>query len=101
MNLEQRTMMYDALGDVKEERYRQHEKWGEQDHPDTSWALVLGEEYGEVRTAILHDIFGGEGNLREELVQVAAVAVAWIEKIDRQVARMDSLMGIDQNEELA
>lgn len=41
---------------------------------------VLGEEFGEVCRAI-ND--GDLENLREELIQVAAVAVAWVERIDR------------------
>ena len=41
---------------------------------------VLGEEVGEVANAILDG--KGDAALREELVQVAAVAVAWTEAID-------------------
>lgn len=47
--------------------------------------LVLAEEFGEVAQAVLnrtgqsHD---GDDNLREELIQVAAVAAAWVEGID-------------------
>lgn len=49
---------------------------------------VLGEEMGEVCRAVLeegrlaNDLHGKA--LRQELVQVAAVAVAWIEAIDRE-----------------
>ena len=46
-----------------------------------SWAAILQEEVSEAVEA------GGEGDqvaLRKELVQVAAVAVAWIEAIDRR-----------------
>jgi hypothetical protein len=46
-----------------------------------TWRLILNEEIAE---AIAED----EGaNLRKELVQVAAVAVSWIEAIDRRAAR--------------
>jgi hypothetical protein len=38
--------------------------------------MVLTEEVGEVARAVLD---GDEGQLRRELVQVAAVAVAWLE----------------------
>jgi hypothetical protein len=38
---------------------------------------VLGEEVGEVARAILE-----RTDLRDELIQVAAVCVAWIERID-------------------
>ena len=41
---------------------------------------ILGEEIGEVAEA-LHDS-EGDAALRAELVQVAAVALAWIESID-------------------
>lgn len=52
---------------------------------------VLGEEYGEVCRAVLEAGYAStdpalsaewERRLRAELVQVAAVAVAWIEAID-------------------
>ncbi len=48
---------------------------------DGTRTLVLGEEFGEVCRAVLE---GDEANLREELIQVAAVAVAWVEAIDRE-----------------
>jgi hypothetical protein len=48
--------------------------------------LVLGEEVGEVANAVLEATYGsidaGDAHLREELVQVAAVATAWAEAID-------------------
>jgi len=53
---------------------------------------ALGEEYGEVCTEALASqrlVTDGEGTpqaLRKELVQVAAVAVAWVEKLDRHLA---------------
>lgn len=73
-----------ALGDVAAERRRQDKKWGGQPgvdrvHPNEEYAVVLGEEYGEVCRAILE---GQGANLREELIQVAAVAVAWVEQLD-------------------
>ena len=42
-------------------------------------AAVLGEEYGEVCRALLD---GDAEGLRNELVQVAAVAVAWLEGLE-------------------
>jgi NTP pyrophosphatase (non-canonical NTP hydrolase) len=76
-----------ALADVIEERFRQHKQWGDQSqHPDTTWLAILTEEVGECAQAALHNGFGGKarGTLREELVQVAAVAVAWIDAIDKR-----------------
>jgi len=51
--------------------------------------LVLGEEVGEVANAVLEASYGADGagdrHLREELIQVAAVAVAWIEALDARI----------------
>ena len=53
------------------------------------WSAILGEEAGEVAQAALHDEFGGKaaGTVRAELVQLAAVGLAWIACIDRRKAR--------------
>ena len=53
---------------------------GIQNHKRYVWSSILGEEVGEVNKAI-ND--GDLDNYREELVQVAAVAVAMIESYDR------------------
>lgn len=99
-----------VLGDVSAERAAQDERWGEQNHPDGTgglhhvlaaddirrrvqqaaaegrqrWANVLGEEVAE---AFAED---DPAKLRAELVQVAAVAVAWAEAIDRRQAPADT-----------
>ena len=77
----------DRFRDIVEERRNQDKKWGEQNHDDYIWHAILTEEIGEVSQAILHDRFGGAaaGTVRTELVQVAAVALAWIECIDRRL----------------
>lgn len=71
---------------IMQERVDQNVKWGEQNHDDATWSLILGEEVGEACQAALHDRFGGDhaGTLRDELVQVAAVVVQWIECLDRR-----------------
>lgn len=45
------------------------------------WACILVEEVAEAVEAI-----GDPEALREELIQVAAVAVAWVEALDRRPA---------------
>jgi NTP pyrophosphatase (non-canonical NTP hydrolase) len=77
----------DGFRDIVKERRNQDKKWGEQNHDDYTWHAILTEEIGEVSQAILHDRFGGAaaGTVRAELVQVAAVALAWIECIDRRL----------------
>lgn len=103
-----------ALGDVIRERQRQEEigarkrargiDWRSCADPDMEGGdlarfAVLGEEVGEVARALLERGFVpkhlvgevdpiGDPELRAEIVQVAAVAVAWVEAIDaRQKGR--------------
>jgi hypothetical protein len=77
---------------VLEERLRQDAKWGEQNYDDATWALIAGEEFGEVQQAILHDRFGGKakGTTRVELVQLTAVCLQWLECMDRQTAKAET-----------
>lgn len=79
------TPMEGAIQSVRMERARQDEKWGVQNLSPDTWLTVLAEEVGELAQAILHTRFGGNqsGRSREEAVQVAAVAVAIVEAIDR------------------
>lgn len=94
------------LPDIADEMARQLGKWGEQNHPSKrgtaadytgmynsdqcreradllaemgqlTWADILMEEVAEALDA------DNLGDLRAELVQVAAVAASWIESIDR------------------
>ena len=72
---------------IESEREFQIAKWGglkagNVEHPDTNphWKLaVLMEEVGEVSKALID----GEpmARVRSELIQVAAVAVAWLESM--------------------
>ena len=84
---------YDAhtivLHEVTRERLAQEEKWGQQNHGDFKWMTILGEEYGKACEAALKSSIETANasyrlQLRTELVQVAAVAVAHIEAIDRR-----------------
>lgn len=68
--------------EIQTERERQDKKWGKQDHTPHYWMVILMEEVGEAANAICgkaHDY----KNYREELIQIAAVAVAAIESYDR------------------
>lgn len=71
---------WNVLDEVNQERLRQETKWGEQNHLPSFWITILGEEYGEACHAILEK---DSVNYREELIQIAAVAVAMIESFDR------------------
>lgn len=77
------------LQEVLQERERQQVKWGEQDHDPAIWLMILGEEVGEVNNAALEHLMGNLPDLsayREELIQVAAVAVQAVENLDRRKA---------------
>ncbi|MFG3709503.1 hypothetical protein [Micromonospora sp. NPDC047730] len=94
-----------VLYEVARERSRQDAKWGEQNHPDgtdesrwdkeaavraralcqhlaargeLTWDAILSEEIAEAFAE------SDPAKLRAELIQVAAVAVAWVEAIDRR-----------------
>jgi hypothetical protein len=95
-----------VLADIGAERVAQNEKWGEQNHPDGtggSGALYVADRYRTVvdgglengtatwRDVLLEEVYEAlaepdPNRLRDELVQVAAVAAAWIEAIDRRTA---------------
>lgn len=93
------------LRDVDNQLHAQIAKWGVQDHPSgtrewddyaelvtmaqdaceearvedrLTWAHILDEEIAEA----LAEPEGSEA-LRTELIQVAAVAIAWVENLDR------------------
>ncbi len=67
------------MGLVAAERLVQDKKWGSQrdlSHP--TWACILMEEVGESAEAILeHD----DRQLFDEIIQIAAVTVAWAESM--------------------
>ena len=78
-----------AIAAVLAEREAQTVRWGVQRHSWPEWLTILTEEVGEAASAANHAWWspGSDGEdrltpLRDELVQVAAVAVAIIEHID-------------------
>jgi NTP pyrophosphatase (non-canonical NTP hydrolase) len=74
----------DVLGLVGLERAHQDAKWGEQNHSSEVWLAILSEEVGEMAKEMLPG--GNLGRVKEEAIQVAAVAVDFIEAIDRALA---------------
>lgn len=73
--------LIDAERDTQRRKWGGPHEWGSGDcsSPDVApvtKAAVLAEECGEVSRAVLDR---DTDNLRRELVQVAAVAVAWLE----------------------
>lgn len=74
-----------VLAEVGQERAMQDAKWGQQNYDLNKHLTILTEEVGEVAKAICENTFrdGSIADIREELIQVAAVAVAMVERIDR------------------
>ncbi len=75
-----------ALTSVLAERKRQDTIWGEQNHGQFQWLSILTEELGEYAQE-LNDVSVGKGdieNVRTEAVQIASVALAIVECIDRK-----------------
>ena len=78
--------------EVDAERIRAHIKHGangnsREDAPwfDIEWLPILTEEIGEVAHELTYDA-GSDGmrmRMRKELIQVAAMACAWVDSIDR------------------
>lgn len=94
------------LTDIIAERQRQDAKWGPQSHPNgtdadnTAWAEAVKdrvEEKADLGTVTWFDILDEEvaeasaeedaERLRTELIQSAAVIVAWVEDIDRKSSK--------------
>lgn len=62
---------------IRRERINQEKTWGDQsEHPSHVWLTILGEEFGEICQALL---VSDDKNLEQEIIQLAAAAVAWLE----------------------
>lgn len=76
-----------GVHDVLAERDRQDAKWGEQNHHPMQWLAILSEEVGELAKEVNEHHWREKrdtlAKMRAELVQVAAVAVAWLECLNR------------------
>lgn len=87
--------------EIRAERARQEMKFGPQNHDPFKYLAILGEEVGEANQAAIEAYdwksknwkipYDGDGkasqelhHLREELIQVAAVAKAMIECLERR-----------------
>ncbi|MGG3383065.1 MazG-like family protein [Heyndrickxia faecalis] len=85
MNAQDITLMNFAVRDVRVERHRQTNKWGRQRHEYGDWLKILVEEVGEVAQAMQRQKGWGKetdaGDLYEELIHTAAVAVAIAEQV--------------------
>ena len=70
---------------IRAERAEQDRRFGRQDHQDTYWLAILVEEVGEVAAELqAPGPFDADRieRLKKELVQCAAVSVAWLEALE-------------------
>ena len=76
-----------ALEAVRDERESQDAKWGEQNHSPIEWLSVLVEEVGEAAQRANEIRWRDNPESRQayhdEMIQVAAVAVAAVEAFNR------------------
>jgi hypothetical protein len=77
---------------VEAERFLQNELWGQQEHEPCAYMAILTEEVGEAAKEAVEWTFQGAGDgglarLSRELVQVAAVAIAMAEAVERRRAQ--------------
>jgi len=97
--------MENILEEIKQERFEQNAKWGEQNHNLVEWIAILSEEVGEAskeavdfhfknpyknahgeRQEVLENDVVQQLRLKDyrmELIQVCAVAVQMIESLER------------------
>lgn len=97
------------LAEIVLERNRQDAKWGEQNHPDgtgrpgarqlADWARAVckandptRDNWQDILTEEVYETFAETDPvlLRAELVQIAAVCMAWVEAIDRRGRKAES-----------
>ena len=79
--------------DILKERHRQISKWGDSDYVWDKYIRIMGEEFGEACEAIedhdntkdVYEEIPALQHLRDEVVQVAAVAARMIQNIDRRL----------------
>ena len=70
-----------VIQDVLNERTRQNDIWGDQvQNTSDRWNVIAVEEVGEVARSIYEE---DDLNLYKEIIQTAAVYVAWAEAIRR------------------
>ena len=83
LHLPNSQIQVDIFQMILEERTRQDIKFGaDRDQDHMFWLAILAEEFGEAANAILEK--KGSSELTNEIIQCAAVSVAWVENIRRR-----------------
>lgn len=82
---------FDIADEILAARKLAHEKHGDSSMEvvalsDLRMLSILVEEVGEVAHEMTYDAVSGGAGLRDELVDVAVVAIAWIAALDKSKA---------------
>jgi NTP pyrophosphatase (non-canonical NTP hydrolase) len=80
------TMLWNEIEAARRAAHAKHGANSIESEPGDSprWLAILVEEVGEVANALTYD--GPRGNVRSELIDVLAVASAWVDSLDVEVA---------------
>lgn len=82
----QMLMQGSIMRDIIKERIRQDELFGKQSHHPAYWLALLAKQMGDLGTAIVDREWSSQPDtkeMRKQAVQLSAVAIAFIEAIDR------------------
>jgi hypothetical protein len=66
---------------IRQERERQFQKWGDQNHTDSMWYMIFMEEVGEIAKAFVEMKGGDAYPMKMELIHAVAVGFQWLEKL--------------------
>ena len=89
----------EIIDNIRNERVKQDEKWGVQNHTPIEWCAILMEEVGEMAKEAHEYHFRGRyykdtGQLEryeKELYQCAAVCLSMLESLERNEKNVDNL----------
>lgn len=88
----EKTTRFSIYKEINEERNRQDEQWGGPAHDDThipnEWlGFIQDQNKKAISDIVKAPMWMWYGSIRARLVKIAALAVAGIESIDREMAR--------------
>lgn len=79
---------------IMQERQRQDEKWGvDRDQHNFVWQTILTEEVGEAAECCLNE---NDVLLEKELIQCAAVIMAWLENLNAKKGELRGSEAVEQ-----
>lgn len=80
-----------VLAQVREERRRQDKQWGGPSHDDahvpSDWVSYVGEHLDRAKKSIVQRVLADPDRYRQNMIEVAALAVAAVESLDRKRKR--------------